>query len=151
MKKYFEIKNILSNRGTMLLELLLTIIILGMIFVRLIYSFNHSIQIFIRAREVTNANYIAKREMELLKMKYKHIANFSPVSTTDLFVLDVMTDKKIAEYSGWKYDMIVENADISPNSQSLSGRLKKISLKIYSPKNNIFSYVSYFTPAGNNN
>ncbi|HPG31718.1 MAG TPA: hypothetical protein PKY81_15550 [bacterium] len=151
MEKNFKTKNILSNRGVMLLELLITIIILGVIFVRLIYSFNHSIQIFIRAREVTNANYIAKREMELLKMQYKHIPNFSPVSSSDLFVADVMTNEKIAEYSGWKFDMIVENADVAPNSQSLSGRLKKISLKIYSPKNNIFSYVSYFTPAGNNN
>ncbi|MBP7653234.1 hypothetical protein KA977_07415 [Candidatus Dependentiae bacterium] len=139
------------KRGAMLLELLLTIIILGLIFVRLIYSFNHSIQIFIKSKEVSIANYIAKREMELLKMKFKHIPNFAPVSNTDLFVEDVITNEKLSEYSEWKFDMVVENNDITPNLQPLDGRIKKITLKIFSPHNNLYSYVCYFTPGGNNN
>jgi len=147
-------KNLITKKdcsGVLLLEVLITILIVGIALVPVLGSFNQAIAIYIRAQEVSVSNRIAQREFERLKLNYKYTSNFSPVSSTDNTVDDIVTNNPLSEYKGWVYDMTVENNDITPNSQTLHGRLKKISLLIKSPKNNEFSYVCYFSTGGNAN
>lgn len=140
-----------NSSGIMLLEVLITIAIVGLALVPLLGTFNQIIAVYIRTQEVSVSNRIAQREFERLKLNYKYVSNFSPVSSTDNTVDDVITNTPMAEYNGWLYDITVENNDITPNSQTLHGRLKKISLLIKSPKNNEFSYVCYISTGGNAN
>ncbi len=143
-------KNI-CNAGVLLIELLITIAILGFALCPLIVSFNRAISIFMRIDEISIANQIAQREMELRKINFKYTSGYSPVSSSDNKILDVVTGDKIPEYSAWKYDITIENNDITPNSQTLHGRLKKLSLTVISPRKNEYNYVIYLTTGGNNN
>ncbi len=131
-RKLVNIKLIKSQSGYSLIEILISLVILGLVSVSFVMGLNGSLLAFSKADELQTARTIAEKQME-------YVLNL-PYDNTSYTPLDMSTD-----YPGYTINNPTANDLITPTDMVPSTTLhfQKITLTVYHNGKQVFTLDDY--------